>query len=693
LNTSENHRQLKAMAMDLMGELIKQESAAKITSTINENLKNLVTVMQVDRCILFELDRGRVSGNAVYSYMLQEIDNPLPKLTEKKFPWIFEKIRNGEIVGVSRQDDLPPEAAKDLVGANHIGLKSFLTIPLFIRNDNYFVLTFGSFRNEKKWDKKLLPWLRTIGEILSSSLLRLQALKQIQDRISFEKLISHLSASFINIAAQDVDDTINRGLMQIAEFLKVERGSLLKLSKKSKNIHVVNTVGIEGISLVDKNLEIEKYPWASRKLKNLKAIRIENIESLPASAKLEKEWASSQGIKSILCVPFASEGKLIGAISFDALRTTRIWTDELVNRVRLIGEIFANAMLRKKNDIELNRAFDKIKKLKKILQSENRYLKDRIDFESSPFGIIGSSPEINSALNHVKQVASTNSTVLIEGETGVGKELFAKAIHQISHRKDRTMVKVNCAALPASLIESELFGREKGAFTGAIARQAGRFETADGSTIFLDEISEMPFELQAKLLRVLQEGQFERLGSAKSISVDMRLITATNKNLNKLVREGKFREDLYFRINVFPIRVPPLRERKEDIPTLVWAFVKQFEESMGKRFDTIPKEIMSQLQQYSWPGNVRELKNAVEYGMIVSKNRVLKISIPEAVCQSEPVPSDLTLKEMEKYYISSVLEKSKWRIRGVGGAAEKLNVHPNTLYSKMKKLGIKRPQT
>jgi transcriptional regulator with GAF, ATPase, and Fis domain len=251
------------------------------------------------------------------------------------------------------------------------------------------------------------------------------------------------------------------------------------------------------------------------------------------------------------------------------------------------------------------------------------------------------------------------------------------------------MIKVNCAALPPTLIETELFGREKGAYTGALTKQKGRFELADDSTIFLDEISELPLELQPKLLRVLQEGRFERLGSSKTITVDARIMAATNQDLSEMVRNGRFREDLYYRLNVFPITVPPLRERQKDIPMLVWAFVKEFEETMARRIKRIPRKSMAALEHYPWPGNVRELRNVIEQAMIISKDEVLNVQVPNlSDLVTEP---EIKLVDVERKHILKILQNTGWRIKGQNGAAELLGLHPATLYSKMKRLGIQRP--
>ena len=280
-------------------------------------------------------------------------------------------------------------------------------------------------------------------------------------------------------------------------------------------------------------------------------------------------------------------------------------------------------------------------------------------------------------LAEAESVAVTDTPVLLLGETGTGKELLAQAIHESSARKDRPMIIVNCASLPATLIESELFGREAGAYTGAASAQVGRFAVADGSTLFLDEVGEFPVELQAKLLRVLQDGRFERLGSPKTVTVNVRIIAATNRDLEEAVRDGKFRADLYHRLNVFPIRVPPLRERRDDIPLLAWAFVETIGRRMGKTIKNIPRKTMEQLQRYSWPGNVRELSNVIERAMILTTGDTMRVELP-AFTQKR-VTSRSTLKENERSLILQVLQETGWRVRGLEGAAEILGIKPTTL--------------
>jgi transcriptional regulator with GAF, ATPase, and Fis domain len=304
--------------------------------------------------------------------------------------------------------------------------------------------------------------------------------------------------------------------------------------------------------------------------------------------------------------------------------------------------------------------------------------------------ILAESAAMRRVLDQVNHVAATDSTVLLLGETGTGKEVIAGHVHALSARRERAMVRVNCSAFPATLLESELFGREKGAYTGAMERQVGRFELAHQSTIFLDEIGDLPADTQVKLLRVLEERQFERLGSPRTIRVDTRIIAATHRNLEKGIAAGTFREDLFYRLNVFPIQVPPLRERVEDIPLLVWRFVDELSKRLGKHVEVIPDENMARLQQYGWPGNIRELRNVVERAMILATGPRLTITLPAAPAGTHQRSAALAVVERE--HIRSVLESAGWRIRGAGGAAERLGLKPTTLETRMAKLGLRRPE-
>jgi PAS domain S-box-containing protein len=347
---------------------------------------------------------------------------------------------------------------------------------------------------------------------------------------------------------------------------------------------------------------------------------------------------------------------------------------------------------RKKAEQQLTKALDEVSQLKERLHEENVYLTEVINLEHNFDEMVGQSDALKYVLFKIEQVAPTEATVLITGETGTGKELVARSIHHRSLRKDRPLVKVNCAALSPTLIESELFGHERGSFTGAGAKKIGRFELADGATLFLDEIGELPLEMQVKLLRVLQEGEFERLGNSKTIKADVRIIAATNRDLELEVKNGNFRADLMFRLNVFPISVPPLRERKNDIPQLVEHFAARFAKQLGKTITTVSPATMRDLVEYSWPGNIRELSNVIERSIINAQNTNLQIFENLRAPRPDRVSSDPaeTLEAHERKYINSVLENVGWKVDGANGAARVLGINPSTLRTRMAKLNIAR---
>lgn len=401
----------------------------------------------------------------------------------------------------------------------------------------------------------------------------------------------------------------------------------------------------------------------------------------------------TQGVIRSMIVDVTEQARLETALQ-DAhdqleLKVMERTQELLLTNERLVQEIAA----RKDTEESLRLAFKEIEKLKDRLLAENIYLQHEAARNFNFGEIIGQSKAISKVFNKIEQIAPQNTTVLLQGETGSGKGVVARAIHARSARKDRPMVTVNCTALPANLIESELFGREKGAFTGASARQMGRFELADGGTIFLDEIGEMPMDLQCKLLRVIHDGEFERLGSPRTIKVDVRIIAASNRDLEEEIRKGNFREDLFYRLNVFPIVIPPLRDRKEDIRLLVNFFVDKFNKKIGKRIETIPGESMEILEKYGWPGNVRELESVIERAVISSRGTALHVegrftSLSKA---DEGTGQDLkTLIDLEREHILHVLQKTNWRVEGKSGAAFILDMNPSTLRARMRKLGIQR---
>ncbi len=391
-------------------------------------------------------------------------------------------------------------------------------------------------------------------------------------------------------------------------------------------------------------------------------------------------------------VPFQTEYRLkakSGGYLWFLARGQAIWDHPDGNAIRMSGWI-QDITERKQAELDLQQALSEIKQLKDKLEAERAYLQDEIKIQYNHENIIGQSEGITYVLYKIEQIATTDTTVLVLGETGTGKELIARAIHNLSRRKNRAMLKINCAALPADLIESELFGHEKGAFTGAHARQLGRFEVADGATLFLDEIGELPLELQPKLLRVLQDGEFERLGSAQTNKVDVRVIAATNRLLEEEVRKGHFREDLWYRLNIFPITMPPLRDRTEDIPLLAKYFIDIISKKLGKSIEDIPITVMDALQNYHWPGNIRELENVLERAVINSSGPKLRLVDELKKLNKDLTMADRPLADMEREYIVRVLEQTNWKVSGKGSASEILGLDRSTLRARMRKLKIQK---
>ena len=420
---------------------------------------------------------------------------------------------------------------------------------------------------------------------------------------------------------------------------------------------------------------------------------------LDAGARADGRFAvlrgafAKQGVRAACFVPLTTPRRKLGAMGFTSYAPVTPAAGDVDFAVQ-VGRLVALAVEGALTRQELQRANDR-------LAAEKLYLEEEIRTDRRTDEVVGNSTLLREVLRQVGVVAPTDSAVLITGETGTGKELVARAVHRLSQRRDRTFVKLNCAAIPTGLLESELFGHEKGAFTGAVERRTGRFELADGGTLFLDEVGDIPLELQPKLLRVLQEQEFERLGSAKTIRVNVRLVAATHRNLAQMVAEGKFRSDLYYRLHVFPVHLPALRERREDIPELVRHFVGLFARRFGKKIESIPAEAMAALEQYAWPGNVRELEHLIERAVILTTGSELRVPLADlALAAHDPGPPATvtpgrqpTLRESERELIRRTLTECAWVVGGPHGAAARLGIKRTTLLSRMKKLGISRSKS
>jgi len=517
-----------------------------------------------------------------------------------------------------------------------------------------------------------------------------QAASQAIDRkVEFERLIAELSVQFINLPADQVIESIRDAIRRIGETLDVDRCSFFRIIEGEPPAGPIAWWGRPGVAVPTAVTPYkDRLPWTQDTILDGNVVSFSSLAGVPN--EVDRGSYRTLDVRAAVTVPIAVSGQVVGALDFTMLQSERTWTEETLHTMRVTAAVLGNILARCETDETLRQSILQIEHARDRMRVETLYLRREVQERAGTGVIIGQSQAIRNVLELARQVAATDSTVLLLGETGTGKELVAAYIHEMSARRGRIMVRVNCSAIPSTLMESELFGREKGAFTGALARQIGRFELADHSTIFLDEIGELPPDVQVKLLRVLEERQIERLGSPKGVHVDVRIIAATHRNLEKRIAEGSFRDDLFYRLNVFPIQVPPLKDRVEDIPLLIWRFVDEFSKAFGKRIEVISREDMAVLQRYSWPGNIRELRNVVERAMIVSTGTQLSIPLP-AVAHPAGKRS-LKLNDVEREHILSVLDSSGWRIRGAAGAASLLGLKPTTLEARMAKLGLARPK-
>jgi len=468
------------------------------------------------------------------------------------------------------------------------------------------------------------------------------------------------------------------------DLLHHEYTSLALLDKDAPGklrLHALDFPTGKGIIREEMEVSLEQVPAAEAiRLRQPARFDRESLERLGTEgARLLLE----EGLASGVCLPLLTRNAVLGTLNLASYRPGAFSDSD----IELLGQIAVQFAIALENAL----AYCEIEELKNRLTEEKLILEDEMRSGYQFEEIVGESPALLHVLQQVETVAPTDSSVLLLGETGTGKERVARAIHNLSRRNQAPFVKINCAAIPTGLLESELFGHEKGAFTGAVAQKVGRFELADGGTIFLDEVGDIPLELQPKLLRVLQEHEFEHLGGNRTIRVDTRVVAATNRDLSAMVAQRQFRSDLYYRLNVFPIRVPPLRERTQDIPLLVRFFAQMYSRRLGRNVESIPSATMEALERYPWPGNVRELENLIERAVILSPGSALRVPLAELQSMADATPpTSATLEQIEREHILQALRASDWRLSGAGGAAVRLGMKRTTLQSRMKKLGISR---
>lgn len=552
----------------------------------------------------------------------------------------------------------------------------------FIRDDN------------RPWTEKEYQRLHTFTQIVAV------VTEQIQSRVSNNvdyELLCHERDNFRILVAitnavlsrLDIDELVSEVAKEIHRYFRIDAISVVLRSNRKGKLNIYSTHYLDASHPVHDQSEVDEAGTLTERVFKSKEMLLLNLHEHDPLAPYEKMlfemWDNK--IQTLCLLPLMSGNTLLGVLKL-AQCDEKVFTTTNLKLLRQIAERVSIA-------IDNALAYREIQRLKERLVDENLALTEQLNNVESEFGeIIGRSEAMNSVLKQVEMVAHSDSTVLILGETGTGKELIARAIHNLSGRNSRRMVKMNCAAMPAGLLESDLFGHERGAFTGASAQRIGRFELADKSSLFLDEVGDMPVELQPKLLRVLQEQEFERLGSNKLIHTDVRLIAATNRDLKQMVADREFRSDLYYRLNVFPIHLPPLRERPDDIPLLVKAFTFKIARRLGRNIDSIPAETLRLLSRMEWPGNVRELENVIERAVLLTRGSVLQLSLPEMNIEPQPLAAEVLPEEGEDEYqlIVRVLKESNGVVAGPKGAAQRLGLKRTTLLSRMKRLGIHKDQ-
>jgi transcriptional regulator with GAF, ATPase, and Fis domain len=516
-----------------------------------------------------------------------------------------------------------------------------------------------------------------------------------------QETLARVSTRLLTSSGDGIEDALTASLRDVCRFVQADRATIVWFDRIDAAVEVLHQ-WVESGPEATPRFRQEAFRWMFPLILDGESVGFSSLDELPDSAAVDAESLRGMGIRSAIVTPIVVEAETLGALSLTTSESEKHWTDSDYRGLRVIAASFGSAIARQRSDRRLAELMVELADARDRLEAENVYLQQEILSSHGFDELIGESRALRYCLEQAAQVAQTPAPVLILGETGTGKELLARAIHQRSQRSDRPLVKVNCAALPASLIESELFGHEKGAFTGAVARKPGRFDLADGGTIFLDEIGDLSPDLQAKLLRVLQEGEFQRVGGTKTVQVNVRLIAATNRQLLEAIEAGRFRADLYYRINTFTIELPPLRKRQGDIALLAQHFVTKHSQRLGKKIDSISRTALEQLEAHDWPGNVRELESVIQRAVISASGSQLQVPgglgkrRVEAGPDEQHVPSPVRprdLRSAEIAHITAVLEQCRWKITGADGAASKLGLPPSTLRSRMQKYDIRRPQT
>lgn len=660
-----------------------------LTELFRDLAQRLPRVLQFSSMVLGLHDPNK---NVIRLHILED-PRPIPVSLGLEFPvedvpggWVWQHQQPLICTDLEQETRFP----KVMSMIRQAGIRALCIVPLTTARERLGAMGVGSLEDHH-YQQAEIDFLQQVAKQVAVAVENTlnftrahQAEQEIRRQLERERLMLEINNAVVShLSLRDLLKAISLSLRRViphdAALLTLHEPGGNQLRLHALDLHMFGTVPFEEGVLISLHDTPEGQAIASRQ-----SVLVGPLVDLTRFSSPWVRHAVENGVRSGCAVPLITHDRTVGALSVVSAN------ENAFNEVDagLLSQCAKQIAIAVENVL----AYQEIANLKDKLNKERLYLQDEIRSELNFEEIIGESPAIKQVLQQVSIVAPTDSTVLILGETGTGKELLARAIHDRSKRRERTFVKLNCAAIPTGLLESELFGHERGAFTGAIATKVGRFELADGGTLFLDEVGDIPLELQSKLLRVLQEQEFERLGSTRTIKVSVRLLAATNRDLAEMVESKLFRSDLYYRLNVFPLTVPALRDRRQDIPLLVRYFVQQFARRMDKAIDTIPTQTITALCRYNWPGNIRELENLIERAIILTQSTSLYVPLTELKSRAgDEIPSPATLEETERQHISRVLKSTKWVIGGPTGAAAQLGMKRTTLQSKMQRLGIVRP--
>jgi transcriptional regulator with GAF, ATPase, and Fis domain len=706
---STRHEAESALATRLaLAEVVSELSATfielpaeRVDEGLAEALSGLGAAFELDRASLWRYDVTRLLLVETHEWTVPGVARGAPgreqSLTENSY--FGRSLLDGEELVVDAIESMPPESAHIRVVFERAGVKSFVALPLAIGGELRGMLIVSRTERKLTWTPEMVATLRLIAQILANALERQFSDGELRGRLAFEQTYSRLAAEITLTSAEDLGTHLGAALEGMGRALGFDRAAVAIFASTSGLLPLFREWHAPGVPpYSERGIEprSDETEWPAPALMAGEISIVSNDELPPASAHVEG-FLQPGGLRLHVVAPLRVAARTAGVLLLQSRAEPRGGRVELASRTQLLSGLLGATLARVEAEAERLRTLTALEQLKSSLEAERDFLRQEAKGEPGTRDLLGTSAALRRALDAVEAVAPTNAAVLLLGESGVGKELFARAVHERSRRANEPLVKVNCASIPKELFESEFFGHIRGAFTGALKDRAGRFELAHRGTLFLDEVGEIPLELQAKLLRVLQEGELERVGDDRTRKVDVRVVAATNRNLARDVTNGAFRQDLYYRLSVFPVQIPPLRERRDDIPLLAEQFLARSRRTLGRPELAFTAEQLAELAAYAWPGNVRELEHVIERAAILAgRTHELVLELEPRDTAPEPaagsIMTEAELRQLTKQSVLNALERSGGRIGGAGGAAELLGLKPSTFRDRMQSFNIKRPR-